>query len=176
MNILKLIQKRRSIRKYRNRSVADELIAKILEAGRWAPSGLNNQPWRFLVIHNPGQKDKLARFTKYGHIIKKAAAVILVFIDKRVMYNRDKDLMAIGACIQNMLLEAQSLGLGACWLGEILNRKKEVSGNLQVPADLELMAVLSLGYSAEKTLKGKRQSLKSMVLVLKRSDHAQRNN
>ncbi len=164
MDIFKIIQKRRSIRKYKQKPVTDVLLTKILEAGRWAPSGLNNQPWRFMVIKNTARKSHLAGFTKYGHIIKKAAVVILVFIDRRIVYNRDKDLMATGACIQNMLLTAHSLRIGTCWLGEILKRKKEINNYLQLPAQPELMAAISLGYSAEKARKGKRRSLKSIVL------------
>ncbi|MDD5756188.1 MAG: nitroreductase family protein [bacterium] len=125
MDILRIIKTRRSIRKYRDKSIADKLIAKILEAGRWAPSGLNNQPWRFMIVQNMVRKNQLSDFSKYSRIIKDSAALILVFADKRVIYNRDKDLMAIGASIQNMLLAACSLGIGACWLGEILSKKKK---------------------------------------------------
>lgn len=164
MDLLKIIQKRRSIRKYQQKPVTNALLTRILEAGRWAPSGLNNQPWRFMVLTNSDLKSQLAQFTKYGHIIKKSSAVILVFIDQRVIYNRDKDLMSIGACIQNMLLTAHSLGIGTCWLGEILNRKKEINKYLHLPAQLELMAAISLGYSAEKARQGKRKPLKSIVL------------
>ncbi len=169
MNILPIIKTRRSSRKYKNRPVSDSLIKKILEAGRWAPSGLNNQPWRFLVIKNETIKNKLAKFTKYSHIIEGANIIILVFLDNQVTYNRDKDLMAIGACIQNILLSAHSLGLGTCWLGEILSQKKKVSQYLQLPAKLELMAVLSLGYRADKLKKGNRQALKSLVIKREQS-------
>lgn len=164
MDLIKIIQRRRSIRKYKQKPVAAALLAKIIEAGRWAPSGLNNQPWRFMVIKNSTRKSRVAEFTKYGQSIKISAALILIFLNHRVSYDRDKDLMASGACIQNMLLAAHSLGIGACCLGEILNRKKEVHNYLGLPTHLELMAAISLGYSAGKTLKGKRKSLKSIVL------------
>lgn len=170
MDIFNILKERRSIRKYSDKPVSHELITKVLAAGQWAPSGLNNQPWRFLVIHDQGQKEKLAGFTKYSCIIKKAPALILVFLDHQATYDRDKDLMAIGACIQNMLLEAYSLGIGTCWLGEILRRKKAVAGYLRIPANLELMAVISLGYSAEEIKKGKRHLLNTMVLGLAKKE------
>ena len=72
--------------------------------------------------------------------------------------------MAIGACIQNMLLEAYSLGLGSCWLGEILNRKEDVEKLLKIPDDCELMAVVTLGYPDEKVAKPSRKSLKSLLI------------
>jgi len=143
MEILDTIRSRRSIRQYSEEFPKDEEIEKILEAGRWAPSGLNNQPWRFLRIVDKSKKDGLAAFTKYGKIIKGAPVALVVCMDVADSYNRDKDLMAIGACIQNMLLEAHSLGLGACWLGEILNKKEEVSEYLKLDEDLEVMAVIA---------------------------------
>jgi nitroreductase len=162
--ILETIQRRRSIRQYTETIPKDEEIEKILEAGRWAPSGLNNQPWRFLVIKDKLKKDGLDSFTKYGDIIKDAPAVLVVCIDIADSYNRDKDLMAIGACIQNMLLEAHSLGLGTCWLGEILNKKGEVKEYLKLDADLELMAVIALGKPEEDIAESCRKNLKNLMI------------
>ena len=62
------------------------------------------------------------------------------------MYNRDKDIQAVGACIQNMLLQAHALGLSTCWLGEILNRHEEVEACCGVPSHLELMAVINVDF------------------------------
>ncbi|MFH0877583.1 MAG: nitroreductase family protein [Candidatus Omnitrophota bacterium] len=123
-DIINLIQNRRSIRRYAKDVLANGRLERILEAGRWAPSGLNNQPWRFLIVKDREEKVHLAKFTKYGSIIQQAPVVLLVCMDCTASYNRDKDLMAIGACIQNMLLEAHVLGIGTCWLGEILNQNK----------------------------------------------------
>lgn len=75
--------------------------------------------------------------------------------------------MAVGACIQNMLLEAHSLGLGACWLGEILNRKEEASHCLGLPGGLELAAIISLGYPEEPLKAGKRRMLKDSIITEK---------
>lgn len=169
MEIMEIIKTRRSIRKYTALQVSDSLITSILEAGRWAPSGLNNQPWRFMVIRDTDMKKGLSRFTKYGSIIKESSAIIMVFIDRLSIYDRDKDIMSVGACIQNMLLEAHSLGLGTCWLGEILNRKTEVNRYLKIKKQYELMAVISLGYKGKPPSKTNRKSLAS--LLLKRSYH-----
>lgn len=154
MEIIDIIRQRRSIRKFKTKIPKDSDIEKILEAARWAPSGLNNQPWRFLLIKEKVKKDGLGQFTKYNRIIEKAPLAIAVCLYIKDSYNRDKDLMAIGACIQNMLLQAESLGLGACWLGEILNKKDGVSKYLNLKEDLELMAVVALGYSDEDFTKG----------------------
>ncbi len=163
-DLLHIISGRRSIRKYKNASVQDVMVKKILEAGRWAPSGLNNQPWRFLVVKDSRIKEKLSSFTKYANIIKNAPVVIVILMDTADSYNRQKDLMAMGACIENMLLETHSLGLGACWLGEILNKSNEVSGFLNLDRDLELMAVIAIGHPTQKP-KSCRKPLKSLLLT-----------
>lgn len=164
MKIEDAIKQRRSIRQYRGKIPKDEDIQRVLEAARWAPSGLNNQPWKFKVIKDKKQKDGLAEFTKYGRIIKDAPVAICVFLDNDASYNREKDLMAIGACIQNMLLQAYELGLGTCWLGEILNKRREVEKYLQSGTDCELMACVCLGYAEEKVIKGCRKKVKSFLL------------
>lgn len=164
MEILDLIKSRRSIRSYLSEKVSQELIKKILEAGRWAPSGLNNQPWRFIVITSKEQKDKIKNFTTDSHLIEEAPCVIIVFLDKKASYNRTKDLMAIGACIQNMLLEAHSLGLGTCWLGEILNRREEVEKKLEVTEQYEMVAAVCLGYPFGKLPESSRLKLEELIL------------
>lgn len=163
-DILSVIRERRSVRIYKKKLPSEEEIEKVLEAGRWAPSGLNNQPWRFLLISDKAKKDGLAQYTKYGDIIKGAPLVIIVCMDVADSYNRDKDLMAIGACIQNMLLQVHSMGLGACWLGEITNRKRDVSTYLKLQHDLELMAVLTIGYSNEGDIEGCRKNVKALLV------------
>jgi nitroreductase len=162
--MLTTIKTRRSVRQYTEITPKSSDIKKILEAGRWAPSGLNNQPWKFLIVKAKGVINAISGFTKYSKIIKNAPVLILVFLDLETSYNRDKDLMAIGASIQNMLLEAHSLKLGACWLGEILNRKKDVIKFLKLDSNLELMAVVSLGYPAEKRLKSNRKPLQELLI------------
>lgn len=164
-SVLETIRSRRSIRHYTGQPVSGDLVEKILEAGRWAPSGLNNQPWRFAVIRNRNVLDKLASLTSYSAIIRSSNLCIAVFYHVPSGYNRDKDLMGIGACIQNMLLATHSLGIGAVWLGEILKSKEEVNTLLEIEKTNELAAVLALGYSSEKPL-GKRDSLSSLIIKL----------
>ncbi len=163
MSSFNLMKIRRSIRKFKGKVISKSVIDKILEAGRWAPSGLNNQPWKFMVLEKQ-RKDSLIEFTHCGHIIKEADKVILVFLDKKASYNHDKDLMAIGACIQNMLLYVHSVKLGACWLGEILNQRKQLQKFLKIPKYLELEAVLAIGVPANIPKATRRKNLKSLII------------
>ncbi len=162
--VLKAIFSRRSVREYDARPVDKDLLLKVIEAGSWAPSGLNNQPWRFAIVTEPGLKAAFESLTKYSRIIKAAKALLPVFIDKDVMYHEVKDHQAIGACLQNMLLAAHSLGLGAVWLGEILKSAAEVRKLLKLPDNLELMAVIALGYPARRDQKSRRKPLDELIV------------
>lgn len=148
--LLEAIKSRRSVRKYTDEPVSREELLAVLEAGRWAPSGLNNQPCRLLVIQaGDPRREALADCTKYTHILKGAQALIVVFLDKSRMYNPLKDHQAAGAFIQNMLLAIHAQGLGGVWIGEILNQADEVFKALSLdPQVLELMAVIALGRPA----------------------------
>lgn len=157
------VRNRRSIRKFQDKKIPADMLAAVLEAGRWAPSGQNTQPWRFAVMEEAAMRAALARLTRYGKIIEGAPACVAVFFDAPSGYNRDKDLMGIGACVQNMLLAAHSLGLGAVWLGQILERKAEVNGLLGLDDRYELMAVVAIGFPAEEP-EGGRKELESLVL------------
>ncbi len=110
MDLLEGIYTRRSIRQYTNQPVDREQLMEIIRAGTWAPSGQNNQPWRFVIIKSTEVRHELAKLTKYDFIIEKASACIAVFIDKRAMYSDIKDYQAMGACMQNMLLAAHGVG------------------------------------------------------------------
>lgn len=161
----KVIFGRRSIRKYLKDVPDRSLILKILEAGIWAPSGMNNQPWRFVIVWSKEVKDKLAELTKYKEIIKNAPVIIGVFLDKKVMYHQIKDHQSAGACIQNILLSAYALGLGTCWLGEILKNEDKVKEVLGLPKeDYEMCALISIGYPDDKSKRAPRYPLEHFIL------------
>jgi nitroreductase len=163
-SVLNAIYQRRSIREYTTEPVRVETLREIVKAGSWAPSGLNNQPWRFGLVTATATRLRLAELTRYQHIIKAAPALIAVFLDTREMYNSVKDHQAIGACIQNMLLAAEELGLGGVWLGEILNRRQEVNEIIGVSGEHELMAVIALGYPAHRNQSSQRQDLNRLII------------
>jgi nitroreductase len=146
VDLLEGIYTRRSTREFVEQPVERDQLLEIIRAGTWAPSGLNNQPWRFVIVQKADVKKELGKQTKYGYVIERAPVCIAVFVDRKVMYNDVKDHQAMGACIQNMLLAAHSLGLGAVWLGEILKNAEGVRTLLGLPKDMELMAVVALGH------------------------------
>lgn len=162
--MLETIRSRRSIRRFTEDPIPEEVVDRILEMGTWAPSGLNNQPWRFVVVRETKTKEALAGLTKYGSILRSAPVCIAVFLETRESYDRVKDIQAIGACIQNMLLALHALGLGGVWLGEILKNRKAVERLLEVPETCELMALVAFGRPATGGGPGVRRPLAEVVL------------
>jgi len=164
MDIFEVIKRRRSIRRFTDEPVQDEVIDKIIDAGIWAPSGLNNQPWKFGVIKDKGLKEEIAALTKYSKIVLGANTLIAVFLDHSLSYDRTKDAMAVGACIQNMLLAIHSFGLGAVWLGEILKNKEKVLELIGGSGDIELMAIIAVGHPEQPGGEGNRKDMDQAVL------------
>jgi nitroreductase len=163
-DMLELIKSRRSVRHFRPDPPSEEAVDAILTAGAWAPSGLNNQPWSFAVVREQKTKEAVAVLTKYGRIVREAPALIAVFLDNDKTYDRTKDCQAAGACMQNMLLQIHASGLGAVWLGEILNSKEDVARVLDAPKAMELMGVVAFGTPAEETAReGSRRPLAETV-------------
>ena len=163
METIEAIKSRRSVREFTDENVNDAEIEQILEAGRWAPSGLNNQAWRFIVVRDEETKKALAELTHYGKTIINSAVEIVVFLDNDSMYEHTKDTQSIGACIQNMLLAIHSTGLGAVWLGEILKNREKVNDLLRAPESYELMAVIAVGKPVEKERSSNRKELAELT-------------
>ena len=163
-HVIEAILSRRSVRKFTDEPVTGDELEMILEAGRWAPSGTNNQPWRFVIIESADKKDELAGFTHYQKVIRGAAVCVAVFLDLSACYHPVKDAQAAGACLQNMLLAAHSLGLGAVWLGEILKNAEGVRDCLGLGPGYELQAVVALGRPVSRDRRSTRQGLDDLIL------------
>lgn len=163
--IIDAIIKRRSVRSFTEEPLEAADIEVLLEAGRWAPSGLNNQPWRFVVIEDKVKIAEIAELTHYKKVVAASRACIAVFLDEAACYNKHKDAQSAGACIQNMLLAAHSLGLGAVWLGEILKNNDKVRDCLGLDASMELQAVIAIGRPARQERKSERRPISDLVLA-----------
>lgn len=162
--ILQAIYSRRSRREFTDEPVRSEDLQEIIKAGIWAPSGLNNQPWRFVVITDAAIREKLSTTTHYSHIVQGAQALIAVYLDDDAVYDATKDHQAAGACIQNMLLAVEELGLGGVWLGQILQNKHKVNAILDIDNSYDLMAVLAIGYPLHRNQKSQRKPVADFIL------------
>lgn len=165
MELLQGLYSRRSVREFTAAPVPREQLLEIVRAGHWAPSGLNHQPWRFVLMRDPAMREQLAELTRYGRIVRSAPALIAVFIDTGAVYHEVKDHQGIGACLQNMLLAAHALDLGAVWLGEILNQADAVRQLLRLATEYELMAVVAVGHPRDRRQQATRLPLEQVVLA-----------
>ncbi|MBI5252438.1 MAG: nitroreductase family protein [Desulfomonile tiedjei] len=192
-DILDVITSRKSIRRYKPDVVPDDMIDKILEAARWAPTGENYQPWRFIVVRDPETKNKIGDLAKIGsgsrmtawycqgHMQKrfekiqdpqkradvlrfmysgkvsefaKQAPVVIAVIGSLMEGSVDVP-YDLSAAIENMLLEAHSLGLGACWVhGPVATTRdakkfKEILGIPTGMGEYKVIAYVAVGWPAE---------------------------
>ena len=166
-DLLALIKSRKSVRNFVYKKIDNQTIKDILESARWAPSGRNSQPWKVCIVSHPTVKRLIAEQSKYGGIIESAYLNFVVFLDLERGYDRTKDVLAVGAFIQNLLLAVHAKGLGAVWIGEIINNKEHVSENYKLsPEKLELMGVLTVGeidLNLEKKEERERRALDEFI-------------
>ena len=162
--MLKEIENRRSIRNYKNDNIDKKIIFDILNAGIKAPSAKNNQPWRFLIVNNDIKNkisDKMIEI--YG--INKTAEVIKTVPYLILVYNKDNEYfnhLSIGAAIENILLEAENIGLGTLWIGYI--KKIEDYVKQLVNIDYELVSAIAIGVKNENPLERPRLTLDEVLL------------
>jgi nitroreductase len=151
MEVFECIVSRRSVRNYEKKDVPDELIGQILEAAIHAPSAGNLQPWEFIVVKDKTTKKELALAALRQRHVEEAPVVIVVCADPEKSSERygerGKNLYCIqdtAAAIENMLLVANSLGLGTCWVGAF--EEDEVREILNIPQRLKPVALITIGF------------------------------
>ena len=149
---MKEIFSRRSIRKYENKPVEGVKIEKLLRAAMYAPSAGNEQPWHFVVIKDREKLNGIPEFHPNTHMLKEAPVGILVCGDvSNVKYDGAFWVQDISAAIQNILLEAEYLGLGTCWCG-LYPREgyaEKMIEYMDLPENIIPVAIIAVGYSAE---------------------------
>lgn len=147
------ILKRRSIRKYTNQPVPEEVVIQLLEAAMAAPSAGNEQPWQFIVITEREILDKIPSIHPYSHMIKEAPLAILVCADMTLnKYDVDYWIQDCSAATQNILLAAAANGLGTVWLG-VYPRKERVEGLsklFSLPEHIIPFSLIPVGYPGEE--------------------------
>lgn len=160
MKVLEAIRTRRSIRKYKDKNISEDSIKKILEAGRWAPSASNTQPWNFIVLRDEKVRERVAQATTHGKFLAEAPLGIAVVTDPEASTHPIED----GAiATQNMLLAAHALELGACWIGAYGSvYEDEVKEILKIPEDKRLLSLISMGFP-DQSPKSSRKELEEFT-------------
>jgi nitroreductase len=160
-----LIMARRSIRHYRPDPVPDDLIRQVLEAGRWAPSASNRQPWAFVLVRDPELLKEVAAhaayyFVRWAAVEEAPAMVVLCGYRGSRVYNQflHED---IGLAGGQMMLQARALGLGTCWIGGL--DRAAIAAILRLPEDWEVVGLLTVGFPDEDPAPTQRKPLADLV-------------
>ncbi|MFA5947402.1 MAG: nitroreductase family protein [Candidatus Gracilibacteria bacterium] len=155
METLEAIKKRRSIRKFKNKEIPEDIIKKILMAGMQAPSAGGAKTWHFIVVKDQNLKDQIPEFSPFAEMIKKAPLGILVCSDLNLEKYKGFWQQDCAAAIQNMLLSATDLGLGAVWTGvyPMEGRPEGYKKLLNIPKNVMPVGFVVIGYPAEEPVK-----------------------
>jgi nitroreductase len=174
VELMEVIKGRRSIRKYRPDPVPDEVLQKVFEGVRWAPSWANTQCWEVIVVKDAKVKSELATtLNKMNPALSSmtGAPVVLALCGKKGVSGLHKSrtftvegdwlLFDTGIAIQNLCLTAYSLGLGTVIIGSFDHKKaQEILG---VPQNVEVVAMTPLGYPAAEGMTPKRKEISEFV-------------
>jgi nitroreductase len=149
MEVFDAIRTLLAVRRYQDRSVPEPVIQRVLEAGRLTASARNRQPWHFIVVQDRDALGQLGALVPSGPYIAQAPLAIVVAIDRTPYAVSDAS-----RAIQSMLLTAWADGVGGNWTGFV--PMEGVGSLLGIPADLDVLAVLPLGYPAEAVGRGQK--------------------
>ena len=160
---LELLLTRRSIRKYEDREIPLDLVYKILEIARYAPSAKNRQPWRFIVIKSPELRQKLSGIHRGAKPLAKAPLGILVVCDAEEA--PDSYQVDCANASMYIMLAAHAPGVGTVWI-QALRDQEAIQGILGLPSRLKPVALIAMGWPAEHPEPKPRKTLEELVKIL----------
>ena len=179
MNILSSIKNRRSIRFFKTAQIKREALELCLEAGRLSPSACNSQPWKFILVDSPSFLKELSNkifsgIYKMNAFSKNASALIVIVSTKPKFFarfggalrNTNFQNIDAGIACENIVLQAQELGIGTCILGWFNERK--LKSLLRIPWNKKVPIIISLGYTDEKDLPPQQLKEKSETISINR--------
>lgn len=161
--MIKSIEMRRSIRKYKDEAVADADILQLIESARLAPSGSNTQPWHFIVVKDKSVKQRVAEVSHNQKWMVAAPVFIVCIADIRSRIKEESKLILdensseeevkqiirdTSIATEHILLTAASLGLGSCWVAWFT--QNEIRPVLNIPSDKYVVGIITLGYANEQ--------------------------
>jgi len=165
MEAFEAIRTMLAVRRYQDKSVPEATVRRIVEAGRLTGSAKNLQPWHFVVVQDRETLRRLGALAGTGPYVAQAPLAIVVAVDKTPFAVSDAS-----RAIQSMLLAAWADGVGSNWVG--FGGLEQVKALLEIPAKLELLAILPFGYPVGVVGRGKKQR-KPLGVVAHRERYGQ---
>lgn len=157
MDFYKVINQRTSVREYTSQDVEEDVLRRILDAGRIAPSARNLQQWKFVVVRNASLREEIARASDQPWLA--SAPVIIVVVSTaphRIMHcNVPAAPVDCAIAIDHMALAATAEGLGSCWIGHFNQHPcKQLLG---IPEQMQIIELLAIGHAADGAADQKKQ-------------------
>ena len=146
MDVFEAFMYRRSVRSYAQTPVPDEVLVKILDAARLAPSAGKKQPWHFILVKDEEKRIRIARGCRYGRFLSESPVVIVACGDKKASPRWYAVETAIA--LEHVVLAATALGLGTCWIG--MFDEEDIHYVLGLPENFKIIALMALGYPRER--------------------------
>ena len=146
MNFVENMLTRRSIRKFKNEPVSEEVLNNILEAGRLSPSATNMQPWHFVIVRNNKEKD-IFSFGGFNKFVNDAPFIILGLYKQSEAMIEKLSLMDVTIALQSMVIAAWVQGVGSCWMGAF--DEKSLKDTLNLPVDSRIVGAVAFGIPDE---------------------------
>lgn len=146
MSVYESVSTLSSIRNFLEKDVSDEIIMKILQAGRLAPSAHNDQPWKFILIRDKNRIKELQKYCLSGSFVSRSAFSVVIITDRESKWFQIDGTRAV----QNMVLTAWDCGIGTCWIGRIDDTG--LRKYLNIPDKWHILTVLPFGYFDTKLI------------------------
>ena len=151
--MIEAIAKRKSIRSFADKKVEPEKVESLLRAAMRAPSGINGQPWEFVVVND---EEVMTALRKFGGRALLSAPMAIVVLEKEIPFRVENNLNwlspeDLGACTENILLQAVEEGLGAVWagVGPGTSGQEKLANLLGLPENVKPYSIVGVGYPAE---------------------------
>lgn len=164
MDILNIIKKRKSVRKYKNKKIPKKILIKILDSARFAPSAFNAQDWKFILVSNKQKINEIAKICQQNFI--KQAPHIIVGIGTNPKQKMEcgipNYIVDLSIALDHLMLSATSKKLGTCWIGGF--KQNKIKKLLKIPLQYQVVGLMTIGFSNDITIKTSRKKMKEIII------------
>ena len=160
MNCIEKMLTRRSIRKFKNEPVSEEVMNNILEAGRRSPSATNMQPWHFVIARDHKEKEACS-FGAFNRYATDASFVVVGLYKQSEVIIEKLSLMDVTIALQNMVVAAWVQGVGSCWMGAF--DEKKLKDTLNLPVDSRIVGAVAFGIPDENPSQPAKKPLNEII-------------